>query len=124
MEYEVDLSFLTQSNYEESLINEQITEESLYRADDQGSYNLRSRIVAPRKKSLVPTKQPAPPTKNIIALAKKMVTTLKQQQNPLQPLAHDPIQLKDPSQEVRISNKLSYSFNLESEIQKLKMMRL
>ena len=39
----------------------------------------------------------------------------------MQPSTHDPIQLKDPSQEVRISDKLSYSFNLESEIQKLKI---
>ena len=30
MEDEADLSFLTQSYYEESLINEQINEESLY----------------------------------------------------------------------------------------------
>ena len=47
MEDEVDLSFLTQANCEESLMNEQINEESLYQEDDQGGYNLRSRIVPP-----------------------------------------------------------------------------
>ena len=30
----VDPSFLTQSDYEETLMNEQITDESLYQADD------------------------------------------------------------------------------------------
>ena len=36
MEDEVDYSFLTQAGYEESLIDEQITEEALYQADGQG----------------------------------------------------------------------------------------
>ena len=35
MEDEVDLSFLTQVDYEESLMNEQIMEELLYQVDDQ-----------------------------------------------------------------------------------------
>ena len=34
MEDEVDLSFLTQADYEESLMNEHIMEESLYQAND------------------------------------------------------------------------------------------
>ena len=34
MEDEVDFSFLTQANYEEGLMNENIMEESLYQADD------------------------------------------------------------------------------------------
>ena len=77
MEDEVDLSFLTQSYYEESLINEQITEESLYQEDDQGGYNLRSKptaqkplIVSPRKKNPVPTKQFSSHVKKIIAPSK------------------------------------------------------
>ena len=78
MEDEVDLSFLTQSYYEEALVNEQITEESLYQEDDQGGYNLRSRIVAPGKKSHLPTKQSAPLAKKIAAPAKKMATPPKQ----------------------------------------------
>ena len=57
----------------------------------------------------------------IVAPTKKMTTPPKQQQRPLQPSAHDPIQLKAPPQEVRTSDKLSYSFNRELEIQKLKI---
>ena len=79
MEDEVDLSFLTQANYEEALMNEQIMEESLYQVDDQEGYNLRSRIVAPVKKSPAPTKQPTPPAKKIVAPTKKMVAPPKQQ---------------------------------------------
>ena len=56
MEDEVDHSFLTQSDYEEALMNEHITKEALYQVDDQGGYNLRSRIVAPPKKSPAPMK--------------------------------------------------------------------
>ena len=78
MEDAVDLSFLTQADYEEALMNEQIIEESLYQVDDQVGYNLRSRIVAPVKKSLAPTKQLAPPAKKIAAPTKKMVSPPKQ----------------------------------------------
>ena len=72
-EDEVNLSFLTQANYEEALMNEQIMEEYLYQVDDQEGYNLRSRIVAPMKKGPTPTKQPAHPTKKIAAPTKKMI---------------------------------------------------
>ena len=56
MEDEVDHSFLTQADYEEYLMNEQINKESLYQVDDDGGYNLRLRIVAPPKKSPAPMK--------------------------------------------------------------------
>ena len=56
MEDEVDLSFLTQADYEESLMNEQIMEESLYQEYYQEGYNLRSKVIAPVKKSPAPTK--------------------------------------------------------------------
>ena len=72
-------------------MNEKITEESLYQADDQEGYNLRFRIISPMKKSPTPTKKHVPPAKNIDAPAKKMVSPPKQQQRPLQPSAHDPI---------------------------------
>ena len=84
MEYEVDLSFLTQADYEEALMNEQIMEESLYQVNDQEGYNLRSRIVAPTKKGPTLTKQPSPPSKNIVAPAKKMIVPPKKQERPLQ----------------------------------------
>ena len=91
MEDEVDLSFLTQSDYEESLMNEQITEESLYQEDDQGGYNLSSNIVSPKKKSPIPTKKPTYLAKKSAAPIKKMDGPPKHQQNPLQPSSHDPI---------------------------------
>ena len=53
-------------------MNEQITEEAFYQEYDQGGYNLRSKIVAPGKKSLVPTKRVSPPIKNIAAPGKRM----------------------------------------------------
>ena len=88
MEVEVDLSFLTQADYEEALMNEQMMEESLYQEDDQEGYNLRSRIVAPMKKIPSPTKQPPPQARKIVVPAKKMIVPPKQQQRPLQPSAH------------------------------------
>ena len=102
-------------------MNEQITEESLYQVDDQEGYNLISIIVAHMKKSPAPTKKPAPQARKIVAAAKKMIVPPKQHQIPLQPSNHDPIQLKATPQEVRTSDKLSYAFNLESKIQKLKI---
>ena len=56
MEDEVDLSFLTQADYEEALMIVQIMEEYLYQEDDQEGYNLRSRIVAPMKNTPALTK--------------------------------------------------------------------
>ena len=102
-------------------MNEKIMEESMYKADDQEGYNLRSRFVAPPKKNVVTAKQPTNPAKRIVVPPKKMDATPKQQQRPLQPSVHDSIQLKVTPQEVRTCNMLSYAFNLESEIQKLKV---
>ena len=95
-------------------MNEQITEESLYREDDQEGYNLRSRIVAPVKKNPSPAKQSTSHVRKIVAPTKKIAAPSKQHQNPLQPSVHDQIHLKDPPHEVRTSDKLSYSFNLDS----------
>ena len=63
MEDEVDYYFLTQAEYEEALIDEKISEETVYQADGQGGYNLRFKLVAPLKKNVVPTKQPDAPAK-------------------------------------------------------------
>ena len=102
-------------------MNRQIMEESLYQADDQEGYILKSRLVTPPKKNVVLAKKPTTSAKRIVVPPKKMAATPKQQPRPLQPSAHDPIQLKATPQEVRTSDKLSYAFNLESEIQKLKI---
>ena len=72
-------------------MNEQITEESLYQAYDQEVYNLRSRIVAPIKKSPALAKQTVSLVRNIVAVAKNISTPPKKQQNPLQPYVHDQI---------------------------------
>ena len=56
MEDEVDYSFLAQVEYEEALIDEQITEEAVYQDNGQGAYKLRSRLVSPLKKNVVPVK--------------------------------------------------------------------
>ena len=64
-------------------MNEQIMEESLYQADDQEGYNMRSKLVAPPKKNVVPAKQPATSAKRIVVPPKKMVFTPKRQPRPL-----------------------------------------
>ena len=83
--------------------------------------NMRSRMVSPPKKNVVPAKQPAAPAKKVTILPKKMVVIPK----PLQKLgpssSPDHVQLKDPVHEVRFPDRLHYSFNLESKIQKLKI---
>ena len=50
-----------------------------------------------------------------------MVFIPKQLQNPVHSSTSDPVQIKALVQEVRFPDKLHYSFNLESEIQKLKI---
>ena len=121
MEDEVNNFFLTHAEYEEALIDEQISKEVVYQDDGQGGYNLRSRLVAPLKKTVVPTKQPAAPTKKATVLPKKMVVIPK----PLQKLAPssspDHVQIKAPVHEVRFPDRLHYNFNPKLEIQKLKI---
>jgi hypothetical protein len=50
-----------------------------------------------------------------------MSTPSKQKQKPLQPQAKDQVSLRSPSNEVRPLDKISYSFNFESKIQKVKI---
>jgi hypothetical protein len=122
---ENDSSFLTQTDYEEAQMDEQIHEASIeeyfYQTDDQPGYNLRSKTAAPKpllaapgKKKDVAAKQPAAP-------AKQTSTPAKQQQKQLQPQAKEQVSLRAPSNEVKPSDKISYSFNFESEIQKVKI---
>ena len=58
-------------------MNEKITKEVAYQGDDQGGYNMRSRMIAPPKKNVVPTKQPATPAKKLTIPPKKMAATPK-----------------------------------------------
>jgi hypothetical protein len=131
---ENDSSFLTQVDYEEALMDQQIheasIEESVYLTDDQKGYNLRSKnavpkpllvapvknkeVVAPVKSKEVVAKQPA-------AHVKHTSSPAKQQQKQTQPLAKEQVSLKAPSNEVKASDKSAFSFNFESEIQKVKI---
>ena len=110
----MDYSFLTKLEYEEALVDEQITEEVVYQADDQGGYQLRSRLVAPLKKNGVPVKQ-------LVVLPKKVVVPSKALHKIAPSATPDQVQLKPTAREVIFLDKLHYSFNLESEIQKLKI---
>lgn len=122
---ENDSSFLTQVDYEEAQMDEEIHEASIeeyfYQTDDQLGYNLRSKLVAPKpllaapgKKKEVVAKQPAAPVKKTSTLA-------KQQQKKLQPQAKEKFILGAPPNEVKTFDRLSYSFNFELEIQKVKI---
>ena len=102
-------------------MDEQISEEAVYQEDDQGGYSLRSRMIAPPKKNVVPAKQPTALAKKVTVPPKMMVVIPKQLQNLVHSSTSDPIQLKAQVQEVRFLDKLHYSFNLESEIHKLKI---
>ena len=121
MEDEVDYSFLTQAEYEEALIDEQITEEAIYQADGQGGYQLRSRLVAPLKKTVVHVKQPATPARKVVVLPKKVAIPSKALHKPAPSTTPEQVQIKPIAHEVRFQDRMQYSFNLVSEIQKLKI---
>ena len=70
----MDYYFLTQEEYEEALIDEQIIEKAVYQADGQGSYKLRSRLVAPLKKNVVPVKQPTAPARKVFFYQRKWMS--------------------------------------------------
>ena len=82
---------------------------------------MRSRLVAPLKKNDVPIKQPAAPAKKATVLPKKVVVISKSLQKLAPSSSPDHVQLKAPVHEVRFLDRLHYSFNLELEIQKLKI---
>ena len=86
-----------------------------------GGYNLRSRLVAPLRKNVVPIKQPVAPAKKVTILPKKVVVPSKALHKPAPSATPDQVQLKPTAHEVRFPNRLHYSFNLELEIQKLKI---
>ena len=120
MEDEVDYSFWTSEEYEEPLIDEKISEEVVYQEGGQGGYNLRSRLVAPPKKNVVPAKHPTTPAEKDTILPKKMAIISKPLQKPAPSSSLDHVQLKALVHEVRFPDGLHYSFSLESDIQKLK----
>ena len=82
---------------------------------------MRCRLVAPLKKNVVPVQQPTTPTRKVDVLPKKVAVTSKALQKLAALAILDQIQIKFPGHEVRFPDRLHYSFNLESEIQKLKI---
>jgi len=131
---ENDTSFLTQVDYEEALMDQQIleasVEEVVYLTDDQKGYNLRSKSVVPKTPIAAPVKDkedfsPAK-SKDVVAnqpLAPEKQNTppAKQQKKQIQPPAKEQVSLKAPSHEVKVSDRPSLPFNFESEIQKVKI---
>jgi hypothetical protein len=134
-------SYLTQHDYEEALMIEQIDENSvdngLFQMEEKNKYNLRSKsntaqqnapaspkkIVAPvKQKDQIPENQQTTSSKeNTPAPPKKTVSPAKQQIQKNQTPNDQQSVLKAPSNEVKFSDKTSYSFNFEAEIQKIKI---
>ena len=82
---------------------------------------MRSRLVSPLKKNVVPIKHLAAPAKKTTILPKKVAVISKSSQKLAPSAIPEQAQLKSLVHEVRFPDRLHYSFNLESEIQKLKI---
>jgi hypothetical protein len=109
----------------------------LFQMEEKNKYNLRSKsntaqqsapappknIVAPvKKKNQIPeNQQEASSNENTPAPPKKIVAPSKQQIQKNQTPNDQQSVLKAPSNEVKFSDKTSYSFNFEAEIQKIKI---
>ena len=78
-------------------------------------------MVAPLKKNVVPVKQPVAPARKVVVLPKKVFVPSKALHKPAPSATPDQFQLKPIAHEVRFPDRLHYSFNLELEIQKLKV---
>jgi hypothetical protein len=102
-------------------IHEARIEEYFYQKGDQPGYNLRSKIVAPMPLLAAPGKKKEVSAKQPTAPVKKTSTPPKQKQKKLQPQAKEQVTLRDPPNEVKPSDRLSYSFNFKSKIQKVKI---
>ena len=103
------------------MIDEKIAKEAVYQADSQEGYQLRSRLVAPLKKNAVLINKSTAPTRKVPVLPKKVAVPSKALHKPAPSATPDQVQLNPTAHEVRFLDRLHYSFNLESEIQKLKI---
>jgi hypothetical protein len=123
--YENDSSFLTQVDYEEAHMDQEIHEASIeefvYQKDDQQGYNLRCKNDTPKPLPTAPVKKKEVAAKQPVAPIKQNPISAKQQQKQSQPQVKEQAILRDPSDEVKTSGKSSYSFNFESEIHKVKI---
>jgi hypothetical protein len=126
---ENESSFLTQVDYEEALMDQQIQEASVegavYLTDDQKGYNLRSKSVGPKtpisapvknKKDTAPVKSKEVAANQPPAPEKQNPPPAKQQKKQTQLPVKEQVSLKAPSNEVKVSDRPSLSFNFESEI--------
>jgi hypothetical protein len=131
---ENDTSFLTHVDYEEALMDQQIQEASVegavYLIDDQKGYNLRSKSAGPKTPIVSPVKDKeyyAPVKSKEVAAnqppapEKQNPPPTKQQKKQTQIPTKEQVSLKAPSNEVKVSDRPSLSFNFESEIQKVKI---
>jgi ribonuclease HI len=102
-------------------IHEESIEEYVYQKDDKQGYNLRSKNVAPKPLPTAPMKKKEVVVKQPAAPVKQTPISAKQQQKQSQPQVKEQAILRDPSNEVKTSDKSSYSFNFKSKIQKVKI---
>jgi hypothetical protein len=142
---ETGKSYLTQHDYEKSLMTEQtednLIDDGIFMTEDKNRYNLRSKSDTAQKDA------PTSPEKSTAPVKKKDQTSENQQANPLKrkesappkkivaPVKHQtpesqlPVEQQSnqeaPSNKVKVSDKASdkalYSFNFEAEIQKIKI---
>jgi hypothetical protein len=123
---ENESSFLTQVDYEEALMDQQIQEASVegavYLTDDQKGYNLRSKNAGPKTPIAAPVKnkEDTAPVKSKEVAAnqppapeKQTPPPAKQQKKQIQPPVKEQVSLKAPSNEVKVSDRPSLSFNFE-----------
>jgi hypothetical protein len=147
---ETGKSYLTQQDYEQSLMTEQTEDDLLgdgiFTTEDKNRYNLRSKSNAAQQDAPASSEKPAVPVKQKNQTSQDQ-TSEDQQANPPKvkasappkktaapvkcptPESQPPIEKqKDqetPSNQVKVSDKaadkVSYSFNFEAEIQKIKI---
>ena len=108
MEDKGSAAFLTLAEYEQSLLQEQNSQEwdkgAVLQIGDQQRYNLRSNAKNVKENP-----------------AQRVVVQTEPQNGKQRRLATDPVILKAPVQEVKGSDKLSASFSFELEVKKLKI---
>jgi ribonuclease HI len=142
---EIGKSYLTQHDYEESLMTEQTEDDLLgdgiFTTEDKNRYNLRSKSNAAqqdapaslektdapvKKKDQTSEDQQANPSKvKASAPPKKTTAPVKHQTPESQPPVEQQKNQEAPSNQVKVSDKAAdkvpYSFNFEAEIQKIKI---
>jgi ribonuclease HI len=142
---ETGTSYLTQQDYEQSLITEQAEDDLLgdgiFTAEDKNRYNLRSKsktaqadapaapveTAAPvKQKDHTSEDQPAKSSKEKApASPKKVAAPVSQQAPEIQPPVEQQKNQEASSSQVKISDKTAdktpYSFNFEAELQKIKI---